>query len=152
MRILCRKGFFCLLATVSFLTIEAKPLKAHAIQSEITLLNGKIELKSIFSTGEPVTGAIVSLLNQDGLPQREVGFINKLGKLILDLPNLNEGNIELKIDGGPGHRDYLLIPIRSGKPNLDEVVSNPTTKNRSWVLSLKRSPLFPVKRDYSLWL
>ena len=50
------------------------------------------------------------------------------GQLVLTLPNLVEGVLNLQVDGGPGHRDYLELPIRQGSVLLDEVVQ---THNQS---------------------
>jgi hypothetical protein len=33
--------------------------------------------------------------------------------------------VDLQIDGGPGHRDYLEMPVQAGQVKLDEVVSLP---------------------------
>ena len=35
------------------------------------------------------------------------------------------GLVDLQVDGGPGHRDYLTLPLQKGRVNLDEVVINP---------------------------
>ena len=35
------------------------------------------------------------------------------------------GRYDLQVDGGPGHRDYLEIPVQAGRVNLDEVVQSP---------------------------
>ena len=38
---------------------------------------------------------------------------------------MKDGRYDLQVDGGPGHRDYLEVPIQAGKVNLDEVVQSP---------------------------
>ena len=43
-----------------------------------------------------------------------------------------DGVLDLQVDGGPGHRDYLELPIRQGSVLLDEVVQ---TRNQSTVLA-----------------
>ena len=96
--------------------------QAHGIESSLRYLDGQLELISSFSTGEPVEGAAVRLLNADGTPGDELGEIGVNGQLVLTLPNLVEGVLNLQVDGGPGHRDYLEVPIRQGSVLLDEVV------------------------------
>ena len=96
--------------------------KAHGIESSLRYLDGQLELSSSFSTGEPVKGAAVRLLNADGTPGDELGEIGANGQLVLSLPDLVEGVLDLQVDGGPGHRDYLELPIRQGSVLLDEVV------------------------------
>ena len=106
--------------------------QAHGIESALRYLDGKLELSSSFSTGEPVEGAAVRLLNADGTPGDELGQIGANGQLVLTLPNLVEGVLDLQVDGGPGHRDYLELPIRQGSVLLDEVVQ---TQNQFTALS-----------------
>ena len=96
--------------------------QAHGIESSLRYLDGQLELSSSFSTGEPVEGAAVRLLNADGTPGEELGEIGANGQLVLTLPGLVEGVLDLQVDGGPGHRDYLELPIRQGSVLLDEVV------------------------------
>lgn len=105
--------------------IAGQQAHAHGIESSLRYLNGQLELSSSFSTGEPVEGASVRLLNADGTPGDELGQIGANGHLVLTLPNLSEGVLDLQVDGGPGHRDYLELPIRQGNVMLDEVVETP---------------------------
>ena len=106
--------------------------KAHGIESTLRYLDGQLALSSSFSTGEPVEGAAVRLLNADGTPGDELGEIGANGQLVLTLPVLVDGVLDLQVDGGPGHRDYLELPIRQGSVLLDEVVQ---TRNQSTVLA-----------------
>ena len=106
--------------------------QAHGIESSLRYLDGQLELSSSFSTGEPVKGASVRLLNADGTPGDELGEIGANGHLVLTLPDLVEGVLDLQVDGGPGHRDYLELPIRKGSVLLDEVVQ---TQNQFTALS-----------------
>ena len=108
----------------SVLSLE-KPAEAHQIESALRYLNGDLELKSSFSNGQPTENAVVRLLNPDGTPGQELGRTNSAGRLILNIKNLENGVVDLQVDGGPGHRDYLELPIDSGAVNLDEVVSLP---------------------------
>ena len=73
------------------------------------------------------------LLNADGTPGEELGQIGANGQLVLTLPDLVEGVLDLQVDGGPGHRDYLELPIRQGSVLLDEVVE---TQNKTTALPL----------------
>jgi hypothetical protein len=38
---------------------------------------------------------------------------------------VEDGLVDLQVDGGPGHRDYLTLPLQRGVVNLDEVVEGP---------------------------
>lgn len=99
-----------------------QPARAHSIQSTLNYLDGSLELNSSFSTGTPAEGAMVRILKADGTPGQELGRMDAEGKLTLTLPPMHEGMIDLQVDGGPGHRDYLALPIRAGQVQLDEVV------------------------------
>ena len=41
-------------------------VSAHGVESTLRYLDGQLELNSSFSTGEPVEGAVVRLLEADG--------------------------------------------------------------------------------------
>ena len=101
------------------------PAEAHQIESALRYLNGDLELNSSFSNGQPTEDAVVRLLNPDGTPGQELGRTDSAGRLILNIKNLKDGIVDLQVDGGPGHRDYLELPIDSGQVNLNEVVSLP---------------------------
>ncbi len=117
---------FCFLLTAGFFSItQCNTAEAHGIESSLNYLNGNLVLQSIFSNGEPVKGATVRIMKSYGVPQKKLGNINEFGKLILSIPNIIEGDLDIQIDGGSGHRDYLLLPIRSGKVLIDQVVSEP---------------------------
>ena len=120
-----------LLATCTALGLgfmAGQQAQAHGIESSLRYLDGQLELSTSFSTGEPVEGATVRLLNADGTPGDELGEIGANGQLVLTLPNLIEGVLDLQVDGGPGHRDYLELPIRQGSVLLDEVVQMPNQR------------------------
>ena len=106
-------------------TTSALPAGAHQIESALTYLEGNLELSSSFSNGEPTEGAVVRLLNPDGTPQRELGSTDADGRLLIDLSDVADGVLDLQVDGGPGHRDYLELPVSSGQVDLDQVVSLP---------------------------
>ncbi|CAI8239877.1 MAG: Uncharacterised protein [Prochlorococcus marinus str. MIT 9313] len=84
---------------------------------------------------------MVRVLEANGAPGRELGRMDQQGKLSLSLPDMQEGTLDLQVDAGPGHRDYLMLPIRSGKVKLDEVVSQPKTPQTPWFLASTGSPL-----------
>lgn len=96
-------------------------VKAHAIESTLQYLNGNLQLRSSFSTGSPAAGATVRLLQADGSAGQELGRMDADGTLKLSLPALEQGTLDVQIDGGPGHRDYLALPIRRGKVQIDAV-------------------------------
>ncbi len=132
---------FLLIATTSLGLGQGQAAKAHAIESTLNYLDGSLELQSHFSTGTPVEGAVVRVLEANGAPGRELGRMDQQGKLSLSLPDMKEGTLDLQVDAGPGHRDYLMLPIRSGKVKLDEVVSQPKTPQKPWFLASTGSPL-----------
>ena len=101
------------------------PAKAHQIESALQYLDGDLQLSSRFSNGEPTQGAVVRLLNADGTPGQELGRTDAEGRLSLDLSSLVNGTVDLQVDGGPGHRDYLELPVRDGEVDLNEVVMFP---------------------------
>ena len=116
-----------LLASVLLMGTTVLPSGAHQIESALTYLEGNLELSSSFSNGEPTEGAVVRLLNPDGTPQRELGSTDADGRLLIDLSDMADGVLDLQVDGGPGHRDYLELPVSSGQVDLDQVVSLPFT-------------------------
>ena len=67
------------------------------------------------------------LLNPDGTPGVELGRTDADGQVRLDLQAIEDGRYDLQVDGGPGHRDYLDIPVQQGRVRLDEVVQAPLT-------------------------
>ncbi len=101
------------------------PAKAHQIESALHYLDGDLQLSSNFSNGEPTKGAVVRLLNADGTPGQELGRTDAEGRLNLDLSTVVNGIVDLQVDGGPGHRDYLELPVHDGEVNLNEVVVFP---------------------------
>ena len=104
---------------------QMQSASAHGVESTLRYLDGQLELNSSFSTGEPVEGAVVRLLEADGSAGAELGRIDASGRLQVNLPDLTDGLMDLQVDGGPGHRDYLTLPLEQGRVNLDEVVSAP---------------------------
>ena len=101
------------------------PAKAHQIESALHYLDGDLQLSSSFSNGEPTQGAVVRLLNADGTPGQELGRTDADGRLSLDLSSVGNVTVDLQVDGGPGHREYLELPVLDGEVNLNEVVVFP---------------------------
>ena len=101
------------------------PAEAHQIESALQYLDGDLQLSSNFSNGEPTQGAVVRLLNADGTPGQELGRTDADGRLSLDLSSVDNGTVDLQVDGGPGHRDYLELPVQGGEVDLNEVVVLP---------------------------
>ena len=122
---------FALMATTALGLALTQPMQAeaHGVESSLRYLDGQLELTSSFSTGEPVEGAVVRLLQADGTPGEELGRIDSDGRLQMTLPELSDGLVDLQVDGGPGHRDYLTLPLQQGRVNLDEVVMSPGGRN-----------------------
>ena len=116
------------LATLLLLSpVALMPVQAHQIESALSYLDGTLELTSNFSNGEPAEGAVVRLLNPDGSAGQELGRTDASGTLQLDLRGVADGVVDLQVDGGPGHRDYLELPVDGGEVNLDAVVSLPVS-------------------------
>ncbi|MFZ9951504.1 MAG: hypothetical protein ACO3FA_04360 [Vulcanococcus sp.] len=97
--------------------------EAHGIQSSVTHLTGasdQLLLQSAFSSGAPTADAVVRLVPPGGQPL-EVGRTDSQGQLSFALPRNASGDWELQVDGGPGHRDYLEMPVRAGQAQLDQL-------------------------------
>ena len=124
-----------LTAALGMALTHSSQAEAHGVESSLRYLDGQLELTSSFSTGEPVEGAVVRLLQADGTAGEELGRIDAEGRLKMTLPALSDGLVDLQVDGGPGHRDYLTLPLQQGRVNLDEVVINPGTgKTLDWTM------------------
>ena len=116
------------LATLLLLSpVTLMPVQAHQIESALSYLDGTLELSSSFSNGEPTKGAVVRLLNADGSAGTELGRTDASGKLKLDLSGVDDGVVDLQVDGGPGHRDYLEMRVNDGEVNPEAVVFLPVS-------------------------
>jgi nickel transport protein len=105
------------------LLLSPAAASAHGIESSITRLESltdSLVLESRFSNGEPTSDAVVRLVAPDG-ESRELGRTNAQGQLSFALPKQANGEWELQVDGGPGHRDYLEMPVQQGQPQLDQI-------------------------------
>jgi hypothetical protein len=97
--------------------------KAHGIQSSVTHVQGSSDqllLSTAFSSGVPTSNATVRLLTPGG-QTLELGHTNAKGELAFALPRGANGAWELQVDGGPGHRDYLSMPVQRGQAQLDQI-------------------------------
>jgi len=97
--------------------------RAHGIETSLTAtpsLHDHLLLQSHFSSGQPTADAVVRLVPPGGQPM-EVGRTDSHGQLSFALPSNASGDWELQVDGGPGHRDYLEMPVRAGQVQLDQL-------------------------------
>ena len=98
-------------------------VEAHAIESSITratsLSNGLL-LSSQFGSGQPTVDAQVSLIGPGGKAVA-LGRTDAQGQLSFALPKGASGDWEVQVDGGPGHRDYLTMPVQAGQAQLDRL-------------------------------
>jgi len=115
-------------AALLLATLWPDQAQAHAIESSLDRLQSlrdALVLESRFSTGEPVVGAHVRLVPPGGGAGVELGQIDARGQLSFNLPKQADGTWELQVDGGPGHRDFLDLPVRQGQLQLDQVSEGP---------------------------
>jgi nickel transport protein len=112
---------------------------AHGIESRLSPLRGLSDallLQSQFSNGEPTRDAVVRLVPPHGEPL-ELGRTDQHGQLSFALPKGAHGSWELQVDGGPGHRDYLEMPLRRGQAQLDQVSEQPRpARAGGWLVGL----------------
>ena len=110
-------------ALVLALLLSPAAAQAHGIESSLTRLESltdSLVLESHFSNGEPTSDAVVRLVAPDG-ESLELGRTNANGQLSFALPKQANGEWELQVDGGPGHRDYLEMPVHQGQAQLDKI-------------------------------
>ncbi len=92
--------------------LAAGPAMAHGLESSLERvadLNRTFALTSQFSTGVPAAGAAVSLVAPAGQTVA-LGRTDAHGQLRFQLPQAVDGSWEVRVDQGPGHRDYLELP------------------------------------------
>ena len=82
---------------------------AHAVQTNVSSLlpSGAINLRTSFSSGEPLAHAPVRLESHDGSRRISLGETDADGRFAGELPALDSKAWDVVIDGGIGHRDYL---------------------------------------------
>jgi len=108
---------------IGLLLLSPGLARAHGIQSTVTHVHGSSEqllLSSAFSSGVPTSHASVRLLAPGGRAL-ELGQTDAQGQLAFALPKGANGEWELQVDGGPGHRDYLAMPVQGGQAQLDQI-------------------------------
>ena len=113
------------------LLLSPAAAQAHGIESSVTRLQSlsdSLMLESRFSNGEPTSDAIVRLVAPDGQAM-ELGRTDAEGQLSFALPKQANGDWELQVDGGPGHRDYLEMPVQQGQAQLDQISQRPLQHN-----------------------
>jgi len=111
------------MATSVALLATAPKVDAHAIESSITpvaSLNNRLMVSSQFASGQPTVDALVRLIPPGG-QAIEIGHTDSHGQLSFALPKGASGDWEVQVDGGPGHRDYLNLPVQGGKAQLDRI-------------------------------
>lgn len=95
--------------------MQGSAAHAHAIESTLERLSDarqSLELSSRFGSGEPAAGAMVALVAPDGT-SLDLGRTDAQGQLRFSLPPSVDASWELRVDQGPGHRDYLELPAGS---------------------------------------
>jgi len=128
----------CLSAAV---VAAAGSAQAHAIQTnlEASRYNHLLLLQSSFGDGQPAQAALVSLVPPGGKPI-PVGRTNSKGQLSFALPSDANGHWDVQVDGGPGHRDYLSLPVNKGQADLNRISDglqpNPTEWLSAWLSPL----------------
>jgi len=108
---------------IGLLLLSPGLVRAHGIQSDLSHVHGSADqllLSSTFSSGAPAADASVRLLTPAG-EALELGHTNSQGQLAFALPRNANGEWELQVDGGPGHRDYLAMPVHGGQAQLDQI-------------------------------
>ena len=108
---------------LTMLVLSPGLARAHAIESSLTKLQNlsdQLLLQSQFSSGQPTADAVVRLVPPGGQPV-ELGRTDSRGQLSFNLPSNANGDWELQVDGGPGHRDYLEMPVQQGQAQLDQI-------------------------------
>ena len=111
---------------IGLLLLSPGLARAHGIQSDLSHVHGSADqllLSSAFSSGAPAADAGVRLLSPSG-QSLELGRTDSQGRLAFSLPRHANGEWELQVDGGPGHRDYLAMPVHSGQVQLDQISEN----------------------------
>jgi nickel transport protein len=120
------------------LLLSPAAAQAHGIESSLTRresLTNSLVLESRFSNGEPTSDAVVRLVAPDG-ESLELGRTNAEGQLSFALPKQANGEWELQVDGGPGHRDYLEMPVKAGQAQLDQISHHHHSNPLAWLSAL----------------
>ena len=110
----------CISAAVVAAAVSAQ---AHAIQTNLEAFrnNHLVLLQSSFGNGQPAEAALVTLVPPGGGQPIPVGRTNSKGELSFSLPSNAHGEWDVQVDGGPGHRDYLSLPVNNGQADLNRI-------------------------------
>ncbi len=108
--------------------------EAHAIETNLEAFrnNHLVLLQSSFGNGEPAQAALVTLVPPGGEPI-PVGRTNNKGQLSFVLPSDAHGEWDVQVDGGPGHRDYLSLPINNGQADLNRISDGHRPSPTKWL-------------------
>ena len=119
---------------ITAVVAAAGSAQAHAIQTNLEAFrnNHVLLLQSNFGKGEPAQAALVSLVPPGGQPI-PVGRTNSKGQLSFALPRDAHGEWDVQVDGGPGHRDYLSLPVTKGHADLNRISDGPRPSPFAWL-------------------
>ena len=108
--------------------------QAHAIETSLEAFrhNHVLLLQSSFGNGQPAQAALVTLVPPGGQPI-PVGRTNSKGQLSFALPSDAHGEWDVQVDGGPGHRDYLSLPINRGQADLTRISDGHRPSPAAWL-------------------
>ena len=108
--------------------------QAHAIETNLEAFrnNHVLLLQSSFGNGQPAQAALVTLVPPGGQPI-PVGRTNSKGQLSFALPSDANGEWDVQVDGGPGHRDYLSLPINKGQADLTRISDGHRPNPAAWL-------------------
>lgn len=108
--------------------------QAHAIQTNLEAFrNNHLLLQSSFGNGQPAEAALVTLVPPGGGQPIPVGRTNSKGQLSFALPSDANGAWDVQVDGGPGHRDYLSLPVTKGHADLNRISDGPRPSPFAWL-------------------
>ncbi|MEB3331988.1 MAG: hypothetical protein VKI83_05810 [Synechococcaceae cyanobacterium] len=127
------------------LLAAAGPVGAHGIESSLESLSrlnqagfgsgsaAKLRLASHYSSGLPASDAQVSLVPPGGGEGIDVGRTDTSGNLTFALPRGVPGDWEIRVDAGPGHRDYLELPEARTPARPHSQAQLPRIQPLAWV-------------------
>lgn len=121
-----------------------RPALAHALETNLDVLKNNRDsltsantllLHASFGDGQPAGAAVVRLVPPGGQPIT-VGRTGSNGDLSFALPSKANGDWEIQVDGGPGHRDYLTLPVRHGTADLQRLSQTNQPSIKDWLVAL----------------
>jgi len=113
------------------------PAQAHALETNLEALSTRntLLLHASFGDGQPADAAVVRLVPPGGQPIT-VGRTGSNGELSFALPSRVNGDWEIQVDGGPGHRDYLSLPVRHGTADVQRLSQTNQPSIKDWLVGL----------------